>query len=143
MLPGGLILVQPPAQWVAWGFVEKGVVWKLNRAVYGLRRSPKWWSDERGSKLRRLTWTSGNDHFYLEQNEADSQVWSIRRRGYPCDLHGLLCVYADDFLLLAEGGPAREAFVQALTSVWEFGAERTLTPEVSLGFLGLDFLPAG
>ena len=27
---GELILVQPPAQWVAWGIVPKGVVWKLN-----------------------------------------------------------------------------------------------------------------
>ena len=121
------------------GLVEKGVVWKLNRAVYGLRQSPTWWSDERDAKLRKLMWTSGGDHVYLEQHEVDSQVWSIRRRGNPCELLGLLCVYVDDFLLLAEDGPAREASVQALTTVWEFGAERVLTPDVSLGFLGLDF----
>ena len=71
------IVVQPPSQWVAWGIVPKGVVWKLRRTVHGLRQSPKWWADERDSKLRTLRWTVGNDEFYLEQNEADSQVWSL------------------------------------------------------------------
>ena len=80
--PGELILVQPPAQWVAWGIVPKGVVWKLNRAVYGLRQSPKWWSDERDSKLRQLVWSNGGDIFSLEENEADAHVWSIKRQGH-------------------------------------------------------------
>ena len=83
---GELILVQPPAQWVAWGIVPKGVAWKLNRAVYGLKQNPKWWSDERDLHLSKLTWESGNDSFYLEQNNADSQVWCIRRRGHPAEL---------------------------------------------------------
>merc|ERR1712113_1165131 len=29
-----LILVHPPAQWVSWGIVPKGTVWRLNKAVY-------------------------------------------------------------------------------------------------------------
>eukprot|EP00959_Pyramimonas_sp_CCMP1952_P454404 9469858-Pyramimonas_sp.AAC.1 len=32
-------------------------------------------------------------------------------------------------LLLTEKGPIREAFVKALTGLWEFGPERVLTPE--------------
>eukprot|EP00959_Pyramimonas_sp_CCMP1952_P052049 1088056-Pyramimonas_sp.AAC.1 len=39
--PDELILVQPLAQWVAWGIVDQGAVWKLNRAAHGLRHSPK------------------------------------------------------------------------------------------------------
>ena len=37
-----LILVQPLKQWVDWGIVQPGVLWKLRRAVHGLRQSPKW-----------------------------------------------------------------------------------------------------
>ena len=46
-----LILVSPPTQWVMWGIVPKGTVWRLNKAVYGLRRSPKWCADERDEKF--------------------------------------------------------------------------------------------
>ena len=88
--PDELILVQPPTQWVAWGIVQKDVVWKLNRVVYGLRQSPKWWSNERHRKLRVLTWTAGKNQFDLEQSEADSQVWRLKELGGP------LCVYVDD-----------------------------------------------
>ena len=49
----------------------------------------------------------------------------------------MLCVYVDVFLVIAPAGPVREAAVKALTSLWEFGAERALTPETSLTFLGI------
>ena len=49
-----LILVEPPKQWKDWGIVSKHVVWRLQKAVYGLRQSPKWWSDKRDADLRRL-----------------------------------------------------------------------------------------
>ena len=74
---GELILVQPPKQWVDWGIVGKNVVWKLRRAVYGLRQSPKWWSDERDTRLRKLDFIVGTDSYRLQQNDADSQVWMI------------------------------------------------------------------
>ena len=47
-----LILVEPPKQWKDWGIVGKDVVWRLQKAVYGLRQSPRWWSDERDMRLK-------------------------------------------------------------------------------------------
>jgi hypothetical protein len=144
-----LILVQPPKQWADWGIVEPHVVWKLNRAVYGLRQSPKWWSDERDLRLKELRVTMNGEKYYLQQNEADSQVWSIAklspcgRVGLPSDSTGvqlgLLCVYVDDFLILAPSGPVRDALVESMKSLWEFGKERVLTPESPLTFLGIDW----
>ena len=146
-----LILVQPPRQWVDWGIVGKDVVWRLRRAVYGLRQSPKWWSDERDHRLKELQFTVGSETYCLKQNDADSQVWMINRVP-PCGRAGarsdstgeqqplgVLCVYVDDFLVMAPAGPVRDAMVQALTSLWEFGPERTLTTETSLTFLGIDW----
>ena len=126
------------------GIVKPGTIWKLRKAVYGLRQSPKWWSDERDDKLREVTWTHGGASYRLQQNEADSQVWSIIRDGDE-HLCGLLCVYVDDMLVLMEDGAtvsgctAREAFVNTLLKLWEFGGQRVLSPEVSFTFLGLDW----
>ena len=75
--PDELILVQLRAQWVTWGIVQKDVVWKLNRVVYGLRQSPK------SSNLRLLTRTVGKKKLFLAQNEADTQVWSLKEVGGP------------------------------------------------------------
>eukprot|EP00974_Lingulodinium_polyedra_P007576 720961-Lingulodinium_polyedra.AAC.1 len=79
---------------------------------------------------------AGKD-YHLRQNEADSQVWTI------CDgsqqILGVICVYVDDFLVMAPKGDVRTAMVAALTSLWQFGAERTLSPATSLTFLGIDW----
>ncbi len=135
--PGELVLVQPPGQWVKWGIVKEHVVWKLNRAVYGLRQSPKWWGDERDRQLAKLRWSVGTSTYYLEQNVADSQVWAMRRQGDNLATQGLLCVYVDDFLILSEENPARKGLVEALLKIWEFGPERTLSPDTSITFLGI------
>ena len=85
--PDELILVQQPAQWVDWGIVGKDASWKLNRAVYGLRQSPKWWSDERDRRAKDFRRSAGDDHYYLAQHGAGTQVWSLRREGHPHELH--------------------------------------------------------
>ena len=51
----------------------------------------------------------------------------------------MLCVYVDDFLVMAPEGPVRAALVQGLTALWEFGSERQLATETSLTFLGVDW----
>ena len=51
-----LVIVSPPAQWVKWGIVPAGVTWTLDKAVYGLRESPKLWGDERDGQLRNVEW---------------------------------------------------------------------------------------
>ena len=56
------------------------------------------------------------------------------------ELLGLICVYVGDFLAIAPEGPIRDALIQALTSLWEFGPERVLSEETSLTFLGIDWI---
>ena len=38
-----LIVVRPPLAWIKWGLVGKDELWTLDKTVYGLRMSPKWW----------------------------------------------------------------------------------------------------
>ena len=112
-------------------------MWRLQKAVYGLRQSPKWWSDTRDADLRRLKTTVAGKEYFLRQNEADSQVWTICSDDQQ--LLGVVCVYVDDFLVMAPKGELRTAMVNTLTSLWAFGTARTLSPTTSLTFLGIDW----
>ena len=129
--------MEPPNQWKDWGIVGKHVVWRLQKAVYGLRQSPKWWSDTRDANLRRLKTMVAGKEYFLRQNEADSQVWTICNDDQQ--LLGVVRVYVDDFLVMAPKGELRTAMVSAITSLWTFGTARTLSPTTSLTFLGIDW----
>ena len=129
--------MEPPKQWKDWGIVGPHVVWRLQKAVYGLRQSPKWWSDKRDADLRRLRIPVAGKEYVLRQNEADSQVWTICTSGQQ--LLGVVCVYVDDFLIMAHRSQLRTAVVNAITSLWTFGTARTLSPSTSITFLGIDW----
>ena len=104
-----------------WGIVEPDTVWKLNKAVYGLRQAPKWWGDERDKRLAQLRWKHHGTEYQLQQNPADTQVWTMHRVGHPDENLGMLCVYVDDFLVMAPPDKIREAFTQSLTTLWVLG----------------------
>ena len=42
-----LVVLQPPKIWIEWGLVPANVLWTCDKAIYGLRKSPKWWGEER------------------------------------------------------------------------------------------------
>ena len=54
-LPGSFeaILVRPPQALVEFGVIPPGTVWKLQKAVYGLRIAPKAWGLERDQAMRK------------------------------------------------------------------------------------------
>jgi hypothetical protein len=142
-----LVIVEPPKQWVDWGLVPPGVFWTLDKAVYGLRESPKLWSDERDSKLSTMEWksTSGNGALkrtvHLSRCSSDSQLYCIREKGDRTNkLHGLLVVYVDDFLLLSPDDTNRATFLKSLSDIWKLGKEVTLSPTQPLTFLGIDVI---
>ncbi len=62
---GKIIIVAPPEQWVRWGLVPAGVLWTLEKAVFGLRESPRLWSEERDKQLTAFRWTVESKTFNL------------------------------------------------------------------------------
>ena len=135
----------------------------MQKAVYGLRISPRAWGTERDSKLRNVTWVaegssgvraparreelpSGNEaahqkhHYQLVQCKSDSQVWRIVQVGATSVEHailGLLICYVDDFLLLCPRGAMRAGLAAALKEIWQI-TEVDLTPDEPFSFLGLE-----
>ncbi len=72
---GEEIYVLPPKGWVPRTDedakeLRAGRVWRLRRALYGLRRSPKWWADHFAATARSL--------WGLEQFPADRCIWILR-----------------------------------------------------------------
>ena len=49
-----VVYCRPPNALIRLGLVKPGVVWKLNKALYGLRTSPKAWEEERDENYKIL-----------------------------------------------------------------------------------------
>ena len=56
--------MRPPKILVEVGVVQSGIVWKIKKAVYGLRTSPIAWETERDNTLKS-TWTHDKMEFRL------------------------------------------------------------------------------
>ena len=51
----GIYIVKPPQYLVELGIEEPNIYWKLNRAMYGLRKAPKKWEETRNAGLKVLS----------------------------------------------------------------------------------------
>ena len=57
----------PPRLLVRLGLAQEGELWVLTHAVYGLRESPKLWSDFRDAQLLGLRFTVGGVEYKLKR----------------------------------------------------------------------------
>ena len=64
-LGGNEIFMRPPKILVQAGVVQAGIVWKIKKALYGLRTSPIAWETERDNTLKSLSWTHDKLEFRL------------------------------------------------------------------------------
>ena len=106
--------------------MPKDVLWTCDKAIYGLRKAPKWWGEERDRQFTKLQWSADGKHYHLVQSKADSQLWMMRERGSPKTL-GCLIVYVDDILLLCDGsGGMRHACLDAVGNILKLAKEQVL-----------------
>ena len=57
--------MRPPKILVETKVVDDGVVWKIKKALYGLRTSPIAWETERDNTLKSLTWVHDEVEYRL------------------------------------------------------------------------------
>ena len=72
-----LIIVRPLASWVRMGLVKPDTFWTVDKAVYGLRVSPRAWGQERDDKFAAAVWSDGHRDYKLVQCHSDRQVWMV------------------------------------------------------------------
>ena len=67
----------PPKLLVETKVVEEGVVWKIKKALYGLRTSPIAWETERDSTLKSLKWVHDEIEYRLLPCHGSPCLWTV------------------------------------------------------------------
>ena len=85
------------------GLVQPGIVWKLKKALYGLRTSPKAWEEERDQKLGQLQWAP-QGRVGLVKVESANCAWMIQAlEDKVCSNPlGMVIAYVDDIIAVGE-----------------------------------------
>ena len=125
------VAMRPPAVLVRMGLIPKGELWIVNKAMYGLRQSPRCWSDYRDDEMRRWRINYGKRWLKLEQMRSEPNLWLVKKvedDWNPEELVGLLLVYVDDFMPLGvEGVP--QALMEKIKGTWESSEESWFSEE--------------
>ena len=105
----GIYIVKPPQYLVELGLEESNIYWKLDRAMYGLRKAPKKWEETRNAGLEALTVEpkeEGETQLSLLQCSNAKNIWMIRelQEDGSHKMVGKLLMYVDDVLAL---GPTK------------------------------------
>ena len=98
------VYCKPPQVLVKLGLIQPGVVWKLKKALYGLRTSPRAWEEERDRKLSSLNWESPLGKVGLKPVDTTHCVWTIRRLETSDDTPplGMVIAYVDDLIAVGD-----------------------------------------
>ena len=101
--------MRPPKILVETKVVDDGVVWKIKKALYGLRTSPIAWETERDKTLRGLKWAQDDVEYRLLACQGSPCLWTVIpiRPGEDPSVktskeeltRGVMITYVDDLLL--------------------------------------------
>ena len=98
------VYIKPPTVLISVNLAVFGEVWQINRALYGLRESPRAWGLHRDNCMR--TWKLSQNRV-LVQCSVDECVWRIEEAGNN-RLVGILLVYVDDILIVSSPEISKE-----------------------------------
>ena len=104
-----------------------GIVWKLNKAIYGLRSSPKAWQTHLADVLQQLG---------LQRSTAEPNIYYTQQRS------AYILVYVDDLLLLGDEEVTNKIFV-AIQQHLLLRPTGTLTVGNTVSFLGRNITNRG
>ena len=132
--------MRPPPLLCRWGFTEKGALWRLKKAVYGLRSAPRLWGLTRDAVLAALVMCLEGREYVLKQSCADLALWIIVCLGAETGLlflddlrqaigsvAGNVLTQVDD-MLAAGDIPILHLFVDALKKEWEITQSKIIGP---------------
>ena len=125
--------------------INPGTYWKLTKAVYGLRISPRLWGKERDLQLKKMRFKIKHKTLRAMQSSIDVALWIIvdetdENFDHKRKTYGYLLTYVDDFLVV---GPShvRKAIEEEISRFWRIRIEGQVkqydkqNPEASLTFL--------
>ena len=144
--------------------VKPNTVWRVKKAIYGLREAPRLWQQERDQQLRHLEFVYNDRSAHLVQSYIHPSLWFIaegprdstmrippfdnrlRSDEWTAKLHkhkilGYVGVYVDD-LLIAGPRSLNDTLIRAVQGIWKTSAPEHLGPDPDcvpiLRFLGMN-----
>ena len=146
------ILVAVPGILVKLGIVKPGTVWKIRRAVYGLKESPRLWQEERDKVMKNLSWYSEHwkSWMHLVQSVMHPSMWLMTKveeqmwrksMSEPVQVNelaqthtwvkgtikGRIALFVDD-LIQSGHKKSNMEFLQALEKHWKMATPEHLGP---------------
>ena len=101
--------MRPPRILVETNVVAEGVVWKIKKALYGLRTSPIAWETQRDNTLKSLQWVHEDVTYRLFPCQGSPCLWTVVpiRTGEDPSVkssseeltRGVVITYVDDLLI--------------------------------------------
>ena len=136
------ILIKPPALLVEMKYLRRDVYYLPEKAIYGLRRSPKLWGLTRDETISDFSIQGEHNgkhmEFVLEPLQSEPNLWRLRNAMDPEDptLYGLLMTYVDD-LMLASTPNLLQAMQDKIQATWTTSTPEVVGPEPAR-FLGME-----
>ena len=150
-----VVLVQPPKIIVKLGFAVEGEMWQVDRALYGLRESPRCWGNHRDAGIRTIKTEYEiplgdgvmKKSRVLRQCDTEENIWRIEEiyedhEGKPTGTNmilGLLLVYVDDFLMLGNRDTV-QWLARKVEDMWEITPVEWANPCQGLRYCGTEIL---
>ena len=131
-----IFALKPPALLVKLKFAEENEVWVAERAIYGLRQSPRSWSLHRDETLRGIQLPG----YTLRQTAAEANLWAVEGEGQR--LCGLILVYVDDMMITGETGVA-EMIIAEIQKIWQTSEPEGIDEGRPTKFLGMEIEKVG
>ena len=116
-------------------------LWRVDRALYGFRRSPRLWGKFRDRRLRAAKILYKGGYIYLRQHKADENIWSavvVAADGQE-ETQAYVNVYVDDILYVGLQSVI-VAIHSWLTEEWKASPLTWASATSPLRFLGLEIV---
>ncbi|CAE7730560.1 GIP [Symbiodinium sp. CCMP2456] len=132
--------VQPPAVLVKLGLASENERWILTHGMYGLRQSPRLWSEFRDHTIKEMRFLAEDAEWMLKQGDAEPNLWLLVKVGEPQGSPGaLVLIYVDDILLCGRVVLLR-SIAAKLSSTWKTTELEILSASHGTRFLGCEIL---
>ena len=129
--------LKPPVLLVKLGYAQSSEAWIAEKAMYGLRQSPRSWSIYRDRVMMDLEIEKIN----ITQATSEPNLWVLKSTEDET-LQGLILVYVDDMLITGRDEVVTRTLEQ-IQRVWQTSTPEEVADGASTKFLGMEIVKKG
>ena len=128
-------IVKPPHLLVDLKILEPTDRWRILKALYGLKTSPRDWAMYRDATIKDLTVNLGEKVYRFFQAQSDEALWLIRVPGL--EIEAVMVIYVDDFIVFGVLALCR-AVIEVIQHTWKLSDPERLEVGKTVKFCGLE-----